>query len=155
MNQLKCSRCSVLTASSDFCRNNKNKRGYSYVCNKCHAEYQRTVWYVKNRECQKQASRKWKKNNRVRILSVQYKIPQNEIQQAINKANGICEICRNEAKLQLDHCHSTNKLRGMICKNCNLTLGRLGDNMNSITKFVEYLKRNETVGSTPTPAPTL
>tara|TARA_R110000803_G_scaffold126370_1_gene193832 strand:- start:209 stop:622 length:414 start_codon:yes stop_codon:yes gene_type:complete len=44
-----------------------------------------------------------------------------------------CECCgiTNE-KIQLDHCHETNKFRGFICRSCNMTLGNNGDTYASI-----------------------
>ena len=44
-----------------------------------------------------------------------------------------CECCgQTDVKLQLDHCHETEKFRGFICRSCNMTLGRNGDNYASI-----------------------
>tara|TARA_R110000787_G_C13042114_1_gene405544 strand:- start:38 stop:448 length:411 start_codon:yes stop_codon:yes gene_type:complete len=44
-----------------------------------------------------------------------------------------CECCgQTDIKLQLDHCHQTEKFRGFICRPCNMTLGSNGDNYASI-----------------------
>ena len=44
-----------------------------------------------------------------------------------------CECCgQTDVKLQLDHCHETEKFRGFICRSCNMTLGINGDTYASI-----------------------
>ena len=46
-----------------------------------------------------------------------------------------CECCgQTDVKLQLDHCHETEKFRGFICRSCNQTLGHNGDTYASIKK---------------------
>lgn len=40
---------------------------------------------------------------------------------------GVCKICKKEPKenrrLDLDHCHETFRLRGLLCVGCNTKLG--------------------------------
>jgi hypothetical protein len=38
-----------------------------------------------------------------------------------------CVICGSEEKLVVDHCHTTGKVRGMLCQHCNLGLGHFRD----------------------------
>lgn len=38
-----------------------------------------------------------------------------------------CSICGDETNLVVDHCHSTNKVRGMLCNRCNKGLGLFRD----------------------------
>ena len=49
---------------------------------------------------------------------------------------------------QLDHDHKTGEFRGWLCKQCNTGLGNLGDNLHSLQRAVEYLRRT-TVNSAP------
>lgn len=66
-----------------------------------------------------------------------------------NQQNGKCAICgihQQELKrrLDLDHCHNTKKIRGLLCSGCNRNLGRFenGRNFNPYLtqRFMEYLK---------------
>lgn len=56
----------------------------------------------------------------------------------------ICDCCGQEhhKTLVLDHDHNTLKFRGWICEDCNLGLGKLGDNIEGVEKALAYLKRH-------------
>ena len=44
-------------------------------------------------------------------------------------------------RLVLDHCHKTNKFRGLICHACNLVLGKLDLDRSIAFRYVRYLKQ--------------
>ena len=56
----------------------------------------------------------------------------------------VCDCCGQEhhKTLVLDHDHNTLRFRGWICEDCNLGLGKLGDNIEGVEKALEYLKRH-------------
>lgn len=136
---LKCSSCEEDKDSSEFSKKTKCSRGFSYKCKTCHNKYVKDVWYVKNAQKQKDSSAKWKQENKEQVLATAYKISLEELKtlQLVES----CEICGKVAKLVIDHDHTTGKVRGMLCTNCNTTLGKAGDDLESIIKFVSYLKR--------------
>lgn len=43
--------------------------------------------------------------------------------------------------LAVDHCHVTGKIRGLLCTRCNVALAAVGDNLEGVMRFVEYLRR--------------
>jgi hypothetical protein len=56
----------------------------------------------------------------------------------------ICECCgKKTKKLNLDHCHDTEKFRGWLCHNCNTGIGLLGDKSFTVEMAVKYLKNTE------------
>lgn len=67
--------------------------------------------------------------------------------------NGACAVCGSKssysrnyrstarAKLSVDHCHATGKIRGLLCTRCNRALGLIGDNIETALRMSEYLKR--------------
>ena len=64
-----------------------------------------------------------------------------DIKEAIKQKE--CQICGVADKpLDLDHCHKTNKVRGMLCRLCNRGLGHFHDDIGKISKAIEYLKRD-------------
>lgn len=140
MSELECIACKKTKPVNLFSKG-KGNRGYSYKCKECHNKYVREVWYVNNKKKQCDSSKKWRENNRVRDISTRYSLPFSEVQSAFDKANGHCPICSREVKLVLDHCHTTNKVRGFICNDCNWGLGHFKDNPKSLLQAIKYLKQ--------------
>lgn len=42
--------------------------------------------------------------------------------------------------LQVDHCHRTGKIRGLLCQNCNTALGHVDDDPRALLGLIEYLR---------------
>lgn len=59
-------------------------------------------------------------------------------------ADGLCTICsRPPVKtLVVDHCHTTNKVRGILCEKCNQTLGLMDDKIEYLLNAVKYLEES-------------
>lgn len=47
------------------------------------------------------------------------------------------------AKLCLDHCHETNKLRQLLCHDCNTMIGKAKDDIQILQSAIEYLKKHK------------
>lgn len=65
----------------------------------------------------------------------------------INQANWLrdnikeCQICgETNRRFHVDHCHKTLKVRGLLCENCNRSLGGFRDDVNLLKKAIEYLE---------------
>lgn len=61
------------------------------------------------------------------------------------EAGGCCQVCGVEEsklnkRLAVDHCHTTGKVRGLLCSKCNTALGQLDDDLNKISALYSYLK---------------
>jgi len=61
----------------------------------------------------------------------------------LSKYNNQCCICGSNKNLCIDHCHITNHIRGILCRSCNLALGKFGDSSESLNKAYLYLKNFE------------
>lgn len=59
--------------------------------------------------------------------------------------NNKCEICQETLKsgfeLHIDHCHATNKVRGLLCIHCNTLLGRAKDSIEILKSAQKYLQK--------------
>ena len=87
-------------------------------------------------------------------LKRNYGISLDEYNKMLDEQKGVCAICGMEetmvhpkhnsnGKAQLlavDHCHVTNKVRGLLCSRCNRVIGMMRDSPELLTKAVEYLK---------------
>lgn len=62
----------------------------------------------------------------------------------LNKCNRQCQICSCTNRLVVDHCHSSGKIRGILCSNCNSALGQFSDNIEYLGKAIEYLSNDLT-----------
>jgi hypothetical protein len=52
---------------------------------------------------------------------------------------GICEVPLSE--VHVDHCHQTGRVRGLLCRNCNIGLGFFQDSPRSLKRAINYLRR--------------
>jgi hypothetical protein len=71
-----------------------------------------------------------------------------EFDALLKKQRGRCAICRckepgGKGTWKIDHCHKTNKVRGLLCNGCNTGLGMLRDNPKIIEAAIQYLERRE------------
>ena len=75
------------------------------------------------------------------MLMRRYGLTSEQVRDMLEKQNHVCAICNNPFGLQnIDHCHKTGKVRGVLCVNCNRGLGAFGDNIQNMEKALEYLK---------------
>ncbi len=53
-----------------------------------------------------------------------------------------CAICKKteSRSLSVDHNHRTGKIRGLVCRKCNLILGNAEDSTRVLTSAIRYLK---------------
>jgi len=55
-----------------------------------------------------------------------------------------CQCCgKITESFVMDHCHKTETFRGWLCKNCNMAIGKLGDDLDGVMNAVNYLKNYE------------
>jgi hypothetical protein len=66
------------------------------------------------------------------------------IEELIAKQNNLCPICEDnllEVRPNLDHCHRTNMIRGVLCNSCNVGLGFFADNPKFLEAGITYLNK--------------
>ena len=55
-----------------------------------------------------------------------------------------CPCCgRRMKKKCIDHDHKTQKIRGVLCNNCNTTLGLVDDNKETLRNLIQWLEPQE------------
>lgn len=69
----------------------------------------------------------------------------------LQKQGGGCAICKTtvgtrrngkEMRLAVDHCHTTNRVRGILCNSCNSGLGRFKDDPERLRQAAAYLEEH-------------
>ena len=79
----------------------------------------------------------------------------------VEEQNNLCAICSQPetqmrtrtagefkgmkivAGLAIDHCHTTGKIRALLCRKCNLGLGAFNDNVEIIKLAIDYLNKHK------------
>jgi len=72
----------------------------------------------------------------------------------LKKQNGKCAICEQEEtrkcgvtkgilRLSIDHCHKTNKVRGLLCHDCNTGIGKFKDKTGMILRALLYVRAHQ------------
>jgi len=83
---------------------------------------------------------------RVSQLKIKYGITQEDYNNLLLKQNSVCAICKTKEVggkayyLHVDHCHKTDKIRGLLCYKCNMMLGYAKDNVKTLEEAVKYLE---------------
>lgn len=128
-----CSSCKETKPLTEFYKS--NTRYYQRECKVCN-KLRKGAWH--KTEAGKLSSANTKLKARFGIDLTTYKT-------MLENQSGRCLICECEVsymghKLAVDHCHTTGKIRGLLCKACNLGLGNFKDNPNLLEKAIKYLK---------------
>jgi len=117
-----------------------NKIGRRKFCKTCikdiPASERKSFWHQQRDYVQPKPSPERVRNY---MYKYNYGLTLSEVENMIAKANNQCEICKSEVKLNVDHNHNTNEVRGMLCFNCNTGLGMFKDNIDFLKSAVDYL----------------
>ena len=77
-----------------------------------------------------------------------YGVGLREVERMYLEQGGKCAICGtagfkqrdcHSSGLNLDHCHNTGRVRGLLCHNCNRAIGLMKDNPEIMRRAVEYV----------------
>lgn len=72
-----------------------------------------------------------------------YGLAPGEYDRILEQQGGGCAICKQpcarERRLSVDHCHSTGRVRGLLCQNCNAAIGMLKDDAALLFRAIDYL----------------
>lgn len=84
---------------------------------------------------------------RCRDFKYLYGITLVDFNKMLEDQQGRCAICHRlpeEAKekmLFVDHCHGSDKVRGLLCRYCNTGLGQFQDNIQRLKTAIKYLTK--------------
>ena len=74
-----------------------------------------------------------------RMIWRKYRMTREDYDALLWEQHGRCALCGQPAELNIDHCHETGRIRGLLCFKCNTALGQLGDTPSSIREVLEYV----------------
>ena len=74
-----------------------------------------------------------------------YGIGHEKVKQMFVEQQGVCAICGNGFKdrkdMHIDHDHSTNQIRQLLCQSCNVGIGNFKENASILLRAAEYVNR--------------
>lgn len=146
-----CKVCNQLLPTDNF-----QKQGYR--CRQCRSEKQKAYWasLPKDIKVARQKNGKyaktWRINNpekskmiaRKTHIMRKFGITIEEYETMLLSQDSVCAICKNKCAtgnyLAVDHNHNTQKIRALLCKNCNTAIGLFKEDINIMTNAIEYIK---------------
>jgi len=155
----KCSRCGKEQPETEKyfrkCRNKKNElKWFSRICRECNTQY--SVEYGKKHQTHKKESvREYHKEydkihfdrHKDGYLKKMYGITLDQFKDLLMLQENKCAICgelngqKGKKHFAVDHDHENDKIRGILCNKCNRGLGYFNDNIELLTKSINYLKQ--------------
>ncbi len=140
----KCPKCNATKLPEEFHKDTRNKTGLTSWCNACRRE--------KNKEWLKKNPEKAKCSRRNTSLKRLYGITLKEYEQMLANQKGMCAICKTTdpgvvgKRFVVDHCHTTDKVRALLCGKCNCAIGLLNEDpslFDSAKQYLEHYKQTK------------
>lgn len=122
-----------------------------YHKNKDHARNIAMKSYYKNHDDNIKRARDWKKNHPDSIRNStlkQYGLDIQTFEDLAESQHHLCAICngpqsdKRQSTLDVDHCHKSNRVRGLLCRRCNLLIGYAKDDPVLLDKAASYLRKS-------------
>lgn len=133
----KCSVCLTVKSVDQFNKKSTIKDGLMAAC----------------RACTKAINKDWRsKNTRPKEKIKRYNLKKYQLTlegfYLLREMQGDrCAICKCEMSLTrqgpcIDHCHSSGRIRGLLCSSCNRGLGHFKDRPEFLVSAAEYIKKS-------------
>lgn len=149
-----CTQCGTLKPLNEFSKDKYKRDGHRSACKICNKK-DHLRRYTVDPESNRLRSQEYRKRlretnpeklilaNRRTKLKRAYGLSLEDYQNMYDKQNGKCACCRKEQKkLVVDHNHTTNKVRELLCNQCNTALGLLNENIDVMHSLIEYTRRH-------------
>lgn len=115
----------------------KYLRSY-YQQNKDRLTERMAAYYTQNAEALKKYAR------RAHLLA-KYGLTEDQYLEMMVGQEGKCAICglpSDKRHLTVDHCHTTGKIRSLLCGTCNTGLGSFKDSIDVLRRAIAYLEKH-------------
>jgi hypothetical protein len=121
-----CPDCKTQKPLEDFPRNKSGRQGRGSYCKPCHNAKTKETYtrlYGSSREYH---------------LRRRYGLTSAEVEAMIEAQGGTCATCPGKPE-HVDHDHATDKVRGVLCFNCNQALGNVRDDPEVLSNLIDSL----------------
>lgn len=169
--QYRCTTCGEVKGESNFYKVLGRRRGRAYACIPCWSEraagYRRVnrrprtpekIKVDNNRPATRTNQARYKASQKGRLgvfarsLERRFNISYADFLYLRESQGGRCAICGcrfvrhgkgqdHSRAIAVDHCHKTGKVRGILCRGCNLGVGMFYDDAGRLAAAAEYVRR--------------
>jgi len=126
-----CRSCGTEKEISEFSKNPTGTHGVRGTC----------------KECRRSNRERTRRHN----IKSKYGITLEDFIEMYEAQDGCCKICASEIEMyatrdrvhdvaNIDHCHETGKIRGLLCNFCNTALGKFKDSPELLIKAANYIR---------------
>jgi hypothetical protein len=159
-----CVECGNLLTANNWqpSKKERNSKRCSSCCNARSAKWKesnpekvkeyKNKWSIKNKDKIKIYKTKvTTENKRKHSIKTYYGVSWEEYLNIYQKSDGKCSICatplsvhkeQNKETACVDHCHTTGKIRGILCRTCNRGIGYLRDSPELLKIAAGYLEKH-------------
>jgi len=109
----------------------------------------------KNADTIRARMREWAKDNRAHVNAYRmrqhyrnkYGITPEEKSEMLTSQGNCCACCGSDSPNHkqgwvVDHCHTSGKVRGILCQPCNLSLGKVRESVEHLRALIAYLEKH-------------
>lgn len=134
-----CTTCGVEQPIENYHWHYKDKGIRRNACKTCRC----------NKEKELNATPERQKQRKGYLLEKTYGLSYEEYHQRLEQQGGGCALCgavMKDRHLAVDHCHSSGKVRDILCTACNSGLGHFKDSPELLRRAADYLERHKNDG---------
>jgi hypothetical protein len=156
-----CPKCKTERPIEDFCWRIKSEGNRQSRCKHCTrqeskkwyhnnketAATDRKQYYKANKQLILERTKRWyaknKRQYRDKSLQRRFGITIEQYDEMLTSQNNSCAICKTppgDIALAVDHCHTTGKIRSLLCFDCNTLLGLCEDSITVLQSAMSYLR---------------
>lgn len=142
MNMKTCKKCQISKSIDSYISSSSTKDKLRNWCKSCFTDYDKQRRNNLSPEYKRGRSlvRYWPE-----LSPIQANDKYMELFKSQNEKCYICETSTNwnGKSFPVDHCHKTNEVRGILCDDCNVGLGKFKDDIEILEKAINYLRRDD------------
>jgi Recombination endonuclease VII len=158
----RCPRCTKdKSFEDDFYTDDRYRDGKSNRCKECTKEAA-TISHKAHPERVRANSKRWRERMGPKLLADysrrrRFGLPLGTYDLLLAEQGHVCAICQEtppeDEPLGVDHCHTTGRIRGLLCNTCNSGIGYFRDDPKLVDQAARYLRRDKEIQTLHPPRP--
>ena len=149
-----CKKCGKIKPLEQFHQRSSARDGRQPECAACATAYA-LKWNQEHPEYHRQKANEYRLRHPEKVADAHLRwrlgTPRGTYAKMLVAQEGKCAICgttdpgARTKRFHVDHCHTTNQLRDLLCNTCNVGLGAFRDNPDLLINAAEYLRKHQQI----------